>query len=139
MPTMKINYLAVGVAALAVLVLGALWYSPLLFGDVWVRAHGYTPEQVAEMQKSGLKTFGLAGVCYLVMGAVLSVLMGKAGVASVGAGVRLSVLCWVGFAATLGLTAHLFSDTPLTVYFIDTAYQLAYLVVMGAILSAWRR
>lgn len=28
------------IAALAALLIGALWYSPLLFAKAWVRAHG---------------------------------------------------------------------------------------------------
>ena len=34
-----VNLLAVVVAALAAWILGALWYSPLLFAKAWVKAH----------------------------------------------------------------------------------------------------
>ena len=44
MPEFQINYLAVGVAALATFFLGALWYSPLLFGKLWLKAHGAESE-----------------------------------------------------------------------------------------------
>lgn len=36
-----IHWLAVLAAATATMVLGALWYSPLLFGKLWVKAHGF--------------------------------------------------------------------------------------------------
>ena len=45
----KINYVAVGVAAVVTIVIGALWYSPLLFGGLWAKAHGFSEERLKEM------------------------------------------------------------------------------------------
>jgi hypothetical protein len=39
MPTANVNILAVFVAAMATFILGAVWYSPVLFGKQWVEAH----------------------------------------------------------------------------------------------------
>jgi hypothetical protein len=50
MPQVHINFLAVVVAAVAAFIIGGLWYSPLLFAKPWVNAHGYSEEQVKEMQ-----------------------------------------------------------------------------------------
>lgn len=36
MPTANVNILAVFVAAMATFILGAVWYSPVLFGRQWV-------------------------------------------------------------------------------------------------------
>ncbi len=46
MEPVAINYLAVIVAAVAYLIIGWLWYSPL-FGSAWMKAIGKTKEQVA--------------------------------------------------------------------------------------------
>ena len=43
-----------------------------------------------------------------------------------------------GFAATIGLTANMFSEKKLAAWLIDAGYQIVYLMVMGAILVAWR-
>src|ERR1044072_6244818 len=40
----NVNYLAVFVAAVAVFILGWLWYSPLLFFKPWMRLRGLDPE-----------------------------------------------------------------------------------------------
>ena len=50
----------------------------------------------------------------------------------------LGALVWLGFFATLGMTANLYSERPLSIYLIDAGYQLVYLVVMGIIIAAWR-
>lgn len=43
---MDINWLAMLVAALVPLAVGALWYSPLLFANVWMKTTGLTEEQL---------------------------------------------------------------------------------------------
>ncbi len=136
MPEFQINYLAVGGAALATIFIGALWYSPLLFGDRWAKAHGYSEEQ---LKKNFGRAFIVSLFCYVVMAFVLAVLVSYTGVSTVPQGAFLGLLVWVGFLATLGLTAQTHSQgKPLSIYLIDTGYQLVYAVVMGVILAAWR-
>jgi hypothetical protein len=67
---LPINPIAIPVAALAALVIGALWYNPKIgFGNVWMQASGMTEEKM----KSGkiAVIFGLS----LVFSALLSVLL----------------------------------------------------------------
>ena len=42
MESMGINYWAVLVAGVAYMVLGAIWYTPALFGNAWLKAIGKT-------------------------------------------------------------------------------------------------
>ena len=72
------------------------------------------------------------------MATVLAILIGWVGAVNVWTGVWFAFYCWLGFAATIGMTAHLFSDRKLSAYLIDVAYQLVYMLAMGAILGAWR-
>ena len=65
MPEFHLNYLAVGAAALATIIIGALWYSPLLFGDLWLKAHGYPVE---EMQQMAGRNLILSVLCYCPAG-----------------------------------------------------------------------
>jgi hypothetical protein len=41
---MEINWLALIVAALSTLVVGFIWYNPKVFGSIWMRETGVTPE-----------------------------------------------------------------------------------------------
>jgi Protein of unknown function (DUF1761) len=43
---MDINWLAMLVAALVPLAVGALWYSPMLFANAWMKTNGLTEEQL---------------------------------------------------------------------------------------------
>ncbi len=40
------NLLAVALAGVAAMIVGALWYSPLLFAPAWIKALGKTPEEM---------------------------------------------------------------------------------------------
>ena len=139
MPTADVNVIAVLVAAVATFVLGAVWYSPVLFGKQWVEAHGYTPEKLEEMKKRGvLKAYAVSLLCYIVMAYVLSLLVAYTNATGPTQGLWLGFVCWLGFAATIGLTSHLFSEKRIAAYVLDAGYQLAYLLVMGLLLAVWR-
>lgn len=46
-----IHLLAVVVAAISTMVVGFLWYSPLLFANPWMREMGYDPNDKAKIQE----------------------------------------------------------------------------------------
>ena len=137
MPQVHINYLAVLVAAVVAFVLGGLWYSPILFAKPWVKAHGYTEERVKEMQASAGKAYAVSFLCQLLIALALAVLVGYLHLERCVQGLKLAALVWAGFAFPLGLMANMFSDKKITVFYIDTGYQLVYLLVMGSILTVW--
>jgi hypothetical protein len=133
-----INYLAVVVATVAAFALGGVWYSPLLFAKLWVNAHGYTEEQVKAMQKSAGKAYGVSLVCQWLIALAIAVLVGYLHLDHLQQGLKLSLLVWLGFAFPLGLMANMFTEKRITVFFIDTGYQLVYLLIMGTIITAWQ-
>ncbi len=126
------------VAAVAAFVLGALWYSPLLFANAWVKAHGHTPEKLAQLQAGAPKAYAVSFVAFIVMAAVLSMLLDHLGVVTAHQGALWAAHIWLGFAATIGLMATLYSGARFSVWAIDAGYQLVYLVLMGAIIGGWR-
>lgn len=137
MEEFQVNILAILVAAVAAFALGALWYSPVLFAKPWMKAHGHTPDKLEAMKKGMARAYGVSFVCFLVMAAAMAILIGRIGIGTVLGGIKLGGLCWVGFAATIGLTANMYSDKPLSAYLIDAGYQFVYMLVMGIILAVW--
>jgi hypothetical protein len=135
---MDVNWLAIIVAAVAAFALGAFWYSRTLFGRQWMAAHGHTPEKLAAMQSNMGKTYTFSFITYVIMAMVLAVLMGLSGAVTVIQGILLAALTWLGFGFTIGLNTNLYSDKPAKAFFIDAGYQLVYVIVMGAIIGAWR-
>jgi hypothetical protein len=138
MPQFDVNWLAIIVAAVAAFAIGALWYSPVLFARQWMAAHGHTPEKMAAMQSSMGKTYAFSFVTYVIMAMVIALLMGLTGANSMMQGIVLAVLAWLGFGFTIGLNTNLYSDKPTAAFMIDAGYQLVHVIVMGAIIGAWR-
>ena len=135
---MLMSFLPTFVAALAAFLLGALWYSPVLFAKQWMAAHNFTMDDVAAMQKSAPKAYGISFVCMLLMAHVMAWLLHLTGGTGWMAGLHLGFMMWAGFAFTLGLIAQVYAGKKFAVFVIDSGYQLVYLIIMGTILGAWR-
>ncbi|HEY3858623.1 MAG TPA: DUF1761 domain-containing protein [Gammaproteobacteria bacterium] len=134
---LHINVLAVLVSAIVTFVIGALWYSPLLFGKHWIAFNNVTPDKVEAMRKNVPRLYGASFVCYLVLAAVFAVLLRMVHLQTVVGGAKMGGMLWVGFVATLGLIASLYSGRSIKAFALDSGYQLVFLVVMGLILAAW--
>lgn len=141
MKFMGVNLLAVLVSALATMVVGFVWYSPVLFARPWMVLMGYNPNdkaKIAEMQKSAGPSYMLSLVASLVSAAVLGKIIVIATINSPLYGMKMGLAVWLGFVTTVQLTNSLFSRQPAKLYAINTGYQLVCFLAMGAILGAWR-
>src|SRR5256885_16134633 len=111
MPTANVNIVAVLVAALLTFVLGAFWYSPVLFARQWMQAQGYTPEKVVEMKKKGMtRGYVVSMLCYIVTAYVVALLAGYTNSTTLAQGLCVGVLCRLGVADTIRLAAHMVSE-----------------------------
>ena len=135
---MLAHSLPILVAALAAFLIGALWYSPVLFAKAWVRTNGYTPERLAAMRANAGRAYAGSFVAFVVMASVLGLLLRHLGADSTADGAAWGFHAWLGFALPIGFTANLYSDKPAAAFLIDAGYQLVYMTVMGAILGAWQ-
>ena len=130
----QISPLAVLVAAIAGMALGALWYSPLLFGNAWMRAAGITEEQVNAGNK--LKIFGLTFLFLLIMAICLAAFLGTPEI-DLESGTIYGFLTgfgWIFFA--IGVNA-LFEQRSWKYILINGGYWVAVMTVMGAVIGGW--
>jgi hypothetical protein len=140
MYVMGINLWSVLVAAIATMVVGFLWYSPLLFARPWMVLMGYDPADKAkleEMRKGAGKMYALSFLASLVSALVLAKIILVTTVTSALYGMKVGFAVWLGFVATVQLTSVLFAKQPVKLYLINTGYQLVCYLVMGAILAVW--
>ena len=136
-----VNLWAVGVCALAGMVVGFLWYSPMLFANPWMVLMGYDPNDkatIAEMQKSAGPSYAMSFVASILTAFLLGKLIAVAGAMTAVDGLKIGLVVWLGFVTTVQFTNALFSRQRNKLYLINTGYQLVCYVAMGAILGAWR-
>ncbi len=112
MVIVPINYLAVLVAAIVNMVLGALWYGPL-FGKVWAELSGITGEKMAQMKAKGMgKSYAVMMVGSLLMSYILAHAMIFANAylqtGGIMGGLMVGILNWLGFIApvTVGMVQN---------------------------------
>src|SRR5581483_9255957 len=105
MQEVSINVLALLVATIVKLALGAFWYSPVAFGPRWRALAGCTAEQV----KAGMgKALLIDLVTTLVMAFVLVHAVRYAGAANAATGAVVGFFNWLGFigAPSLGIATY---------------------------------
>ena len=133
MQDVDINYVAVIVAAIVPMVLGALWYSPALFARPWMRAVGRTEDELGGMALG----YVVSAVAAVLSSYALARIERWAEVDDLWNGALVGLLAWVGFVAGLLAVTTYFGGRPRTLWVINAGYQLVSLVVMGAILGVW--
>jgi len=132
------NYLAVFVAAVVVFIIGYLWYSPFLFGNLWMKLSNISIKDVNKSKKKGMgKYLVSAFIALLVMAGVMELLLELTGYTDFFSGIVLGFLLWLGFQATVMLNSVLWEGKRVSLYLLNILHQLAALVVMGGILGAW--
>lgn len=134
----ELNLLAVIVSGLAAFFLGAVWYTAI-FGKLWVQLNGYTPEQIAAMQKARppVVFFGSMLLAYWIMATLMGFLCAWIKVDSWMDGAFVGLVVW-GIVQAIAVTTYISGNKRIEVYMLDGAYQLCFLVMTGVILAVWK-
>ncbi len=132
---LSVNYLAVIVAAVVALVIGFAFYSPQTMGKRWIAYLGTTQAELGSPGAMGMAT-GI--VASLVNAWVLTVLALNLGGTTIGDGVKLGILCWLGFMATITAAQISFEKKPWGLWVLNNAHNVIVQILMAAIVTVWR-
>ena len=160
---MPFNFYAVLVASLVTLVVGFVWYSPKVFGNIWMKETGMTEEKAK--QSNMVKVFGLTIFYSLLLSLLMPVLvihqMGALGM--IGGDPALAKPSYTAFLADYGdafrtfkhgalhgFMSGLFLALPITAInslfeqkswryiLINAGYWIVSMTIMGAIICGWK-
>ena len=131
------NYLAVFVSSVVIFILGALWYSPVLFARKWVALMGKTEEEL-RATAAGPGSYGYVFTCGLLTAYALAVVINHFAPVTIARGVMVAILCWAGFAGATSFGSSLFSGQPRALWLINSGYNLVSFIAAAVILSVWR-
>jgi hypothetical protein len=130
-----INWLAIIVSVVVLMVIGALWYSPMLFANSWMKIVGKKEEDL----KGGASTgYVIAIIADIVMAYVLSHVVDYTGATTALAGAQAGFWMWLGFVAPTMVMNNVFEGRPTKLFWINAGMQLVGLLIVGAILAAWQ-
>jgi hypothetical protein len=128
-----INFLAVILAAFANLVMGTLWYSPLVLGNPWMKEHGFVEADFVKGQSLWvilLLTFVFAFIAAFAMDAFIGTHPNVLKGAVFGA---MIAICWI---STSRANLFLFEKHSLKLFLIHAGYDILRYIVMGTIVGA---
>jgi|SRR5579871_3520782 len=129
-----LNWWAILAAAISAFLLGGLWYSPVVLGTLWRRANGFGEHNTP---RADGKTFAVSFILSLVMAVNLAMFLND----------PKTTLAWgatAGFLAGFGWIlmgigiVSMFERRPWSYVLVNGGYLTVALVLMGAILGAWR-
>lgn len=129
-----ISLLPVVIAALADMIIGAIWYSPYLFGPIWMKELGIKGFDM----KAARKSMAYQASSALVMAFILAYFLKQSNITTTDAGFEFTFLIWLGFVVTTNAVKVIFEKTRFSVYAITISYQLISLIVMTIILTNWK-
>ena len=130
------SILSVVVAGVVSWVIGAAWYSPVLFSKPWQTEVGLSDEQITTGTPMAV-VFGLSLVLMIVMAFGLSfVIMAHGPDITWTHGAFHGMMTGIFFAATSMGINYLYQRRSIKLYLIDGVYQVLFLAVSGAILAA---
>lgn len=129
----SVSWWSVIIATVLYFVLGALWYSPVLFAKPWMNAMGMTEEPEGADPLLFFYSFVLQFVGVLSLALFIEAI----GITSAATGAQIGFYAAAGFLFSLAGTTGLFSETPLKLHFINYGYHVVGLTLAGLILGAW--
>jgi hypothetical protein len=137
MSNIRLNWVAILVAAIASFIFEALWFS--IFMNEWLAGIGRTREWLVGTGLNPAVQYATAIICSIIAAAVLSICIQASGKQTARRGVLCAVVIWFGFIATSWAKAYIFEVRSFQIYFIYAGYYLIELVLIGTIVGAWKK
>ena len=134
----RIRLSAVLAAAVAKMVIGAVWYSPKVWGAKWVAVMGWSDKELQQRQKHMWRAYGWTFAAALMAAYFLAHCVAYMQAETPVYGALVGAWVWLGFVATTSLSTYLFDGRPLALYAINQGYELVIFIIMGAILAVMR-
>jgi hypothetical protein len=130
-----LNYLAIAVCTIIYFLIGAVWYSPVLFSKKWSALNPHLDPEKGKKQMPVL--FLNAFVCGALATFAMAVLISVIGITAISTAVKLGLLCGVGFGFTSLSMSYMFGQRSFTLLLIDAGYHIVSLKIVAVILCVW--
>ena len=133
----SLNWLHIVVANVVYFMLGALWYSKILFAPAWVKGHQIDVN--AEDAKKGMATFMIMGFVFMLINVFgIAVLQQALHTNGWMGGLKLALFTGIVFNTAAISLGYNYTKKPLSVYLIDAGYQVVGTSIASIILAVWQ-
>ncbi len=129
---LEINWIAVLIATLAAMFVGALWYSPILFGKPWMRE---VDKKAHDIKKGAAQKLVASFITVLITAVVLDIFINALGATTITGGILVGLIAWFGFRETRHWLAMTFETSTMKHFLLNSGHDLVEFIVIGAILG----
>jgi hypothetical protein len=138
MMNLSVNWWAVLLAGVTQMAVGAVWYSPGVFGKVWAKLVGFTQADMEQAKQKGMANAYVLTFIGALLGAfVLANVINLTNSVGAVAGALAGFWLWLGFLAPAKMGRVLWENKSKELFFLDAGHALAGMLVMGVILGVW--
>lgn len=128
-----LNVLPIFLATIAYMIVGALWYSPLLFGNLWMQELKIDWKKMEGQNKA----MALSVVLGLVLSIGLSIVLSMINIVSIDQAIETAFLLWLGIMLPVLGTGPIYEKQPIKVFVISAGYHLVALLTMAIIIVSF--
>lgn len=130
---MNVDIAAILVSTVVAFVIGGVWYSPILFGQMWMDEHGHTVESLG----NPLKAMGLTFITSTITAWVIAVISAGLGIETFAQGLQLGLLLGIGVLFATRYSDGLYNNQSTKLALIEGGYRAVYTTVVCVIIAVW--
>lgn len=132
-----INPWAVALATVSTMIVGSVWYTPKVFGTLWMRLVGLTPERMRSRSAAGpiVVTVVVSLVTALVLAGCVDIAHAFYGGSWFVNAIVTGLFLFAGFTAARMITHDAFEGRPVRLTVLNTTHELVTILVMSAIIG----
>ena len=133
----NLNFIVIIVATIVGMGVGAIWYSPFVFGPLWLKSKGWVDEH-GKTKKDGRPMLPLMGVMAagtFVTALILAALFNSLVVTGISGILFVGLCVWLGFAVPVKLGDYLFGGDSFTFFLLSIGHQFVVTMIMSAIVG----
>ncbi len=139
---MQINYISILVASVLQFALGSLWYSPVIFGKLWMRIMETThlpKEELQKIQKEMIPFYALQFLLTMITTSIFAIFIFISKTYNIGMSVSMiAIFVWLGFIMPTQIGTVLWGKTNKKFWLkqicVMVSYQLAAIIIASFVL-----
>ena len=131
-----LNYLAIIVAWLINITIGAYWYSPAGFQKLWSKLSGVDMMKIPKNEAN--RAIGFVALSALIQSIVLAVVLNSMDITTALKGLEAGLLLWIGFTAVTTIDNTLYSRLSLKLWWLNASFFLVVMSINSIVLAIWQ-
>ncbi len=136
-PRVRQNYLAIVIAAVACFLFEAAWYS--LFLEAWLKGIGHDHAWLAGQGANPALQYGTALLSEALIATAISCVTQLTGTLTALRAMKVAAMLWLGLVLPMIAVGEVFEVRSYALFAVNTGFWLLGMVLMGAIVGAWKK